>query len=106
MRTAGKIARYQDVYGATAVFIDMGYGTGIFSAGKTMGRTNWRIVSFSEKPMKEGFANKRAEMWSEMKEWLSEGGCIDNNDTLIKDLIAPEVFINKSGKMQLESKQR
>ena len=105
MRTAGKLARYQDVYGATAVFIDMGYGTGIFSAGKTMGSTNWRIVSFSEKPMKEGFANKRAEMWSEMKEWLSDGGCIDNNDTLIKDLIAPEVFINKSGKMQLESKQ-
>ena len=105
MRTAGKIARYQDVYGATAVFIDMGYGTGIFSAGKTMGRTNWRIVPFAEKAMKDGFANKRAEMWSEMKDWLADGGCIDNNDTLIKDLTAPEVFVNKSGKLQLESKQ-
>lgn len=105
MRTAGKIARYQDVYGAVAVFIDLGYGTGIFSAGKTMGRTNWRLVSFAEKPLKDGFANKRAEMWSDMKDWLKEGGSIDGNDTLLKDLVAPEVFINKSGKLQLESKQ-
>lgn len=105
MRTAGKIARYQDVYGASAVFIDLGYGTGIYSAGKTMGRGNWRLVAFAEKPLKDGYANKRAEMWSDMKDWLKEGGKIDNNDTLIKDLVAPEVFINKSGKLQLESKQ-
>lgn len=105
LRTAGKIARYQDTYGAAAVFIDLGYGTGIFSAGKDMGRKGWRLVSFAEKPLKDGFANKRAEMWSDMKDWLSEGGAIDNNDTLIKDLTSPEVFVNRSGKLQLESKQ-
>ena len=43
MYVAQLLAMYEDKYGADAVFIDLGYGTGIFSAGKTMGR-NWSAV--------------------------------------------------------------
>lgn len=98
-----KIARYQDDYGAAAVFIDMGYGTGIYSVGKGMGRTNWRLVSFAEQADGEEYANKRAEMWDELKKWLQEGGAIEN-DGLAKELAMPEAFINRRGKLQLESK--
>lgn len=104
METAGLIARYQDEWRADAVFIDLGYGTGIYSAGKTLGRKNWRLVSFAAKPTRTGFANKRAEMWSDMKDWLQEGGALEEYRDLIADLTAPEAFINPKGLLQLESK--
>ena len=102
---AGRIAKFQDDYSASAVFIDMGYGTGIYSAGVSMGRNNWQLVAFAEAATKEGFANKRAEMWSDAKDWLKEGGKLDDDQTLYNDLTAPESFINMRGKLQLESKQ-
>lgn len=103
MEVARLIAGFQDQYNVSAVFIDMGYGTGIYSAGKDMGRTNWKLVPFGSKSDKEEYANKRAEMWFEMKKWLQEGGCIDNKD-LANELVAPEAHINAKGKHCLESK--
>ena len=103
LAVARMIAGFQDQYGASAVFIDMGYGTGIYSAGKDMGRDNWRIVQFGGKSDKEEYVNKRAEMWFAMKEWLVNGGCIDN-EALADELVAPEAFVNRYGKHQLESK--
>lgn len=104
METAGLIARLQDEHRAQAVFIDLGYGTGIYSAGKTLGQEGWRLVPFAAKASRTGFANKRAEMWSDMKDWLEQGAAIDNNLDLISDLTTPEAFINHKGLLQLESK--
>lgn len=98
-----KIAKYQDDYGATAVFIDMGYGTGIYSVGRDMGRAGWRLVSFAEAADGDEYANKRAEMWAEVKKWLEEGGSIDD-EGLADELTGPEAYINRKGKLQLESK--
>lgn len=103
MEVARMVAGFQDQYNVSAVFIDMGYGTGIYSAGKDMGRTNWKLVPFGSKSDKEEYANKRAEMWFEMKKWLQEGGCIDDED-LANELVAPEAHINAKGKHCLESK--
>lgn len=103
IRTAGIIARFEDQYNAAAVFIDSGYGTGIYSAGKSMGRF-WKLVSFAEKPTKAEYANKRAEMWGEMKRWLIEEGYIEDDQQLKDDLTGPEAYINLRGKLQLESK--
>ena len=105
METAGLIARFQDEHRAQAVFIDLGYGTGIYSAGKTLGRTDWRLISFAARPTRQGYANKRAEMWHDMKDWLEQGGKIDDDRDLIADLTAPEAFINAKGLLQLESKE-
>lgn len=104
MEMARKIAGYQDALGASAVFIDLGYGTGIYSAGKDMGRVNWKLVSFAEKAGSEEYANKRAEMWFAVKKWLMEGGAL-NSTALALELTAPETYINRKGKHQLESKQ-
>jgi hypothetical protein len=103
-RMAGIIARFEDEYKAAAVNIDMGFGTGIYSAGKGMGR-RWRLVNFSEKPLDPYYANKRAEMWGEMKRWLMDGGALSPDDNVLRDdLTSPEAFINHAGKLQLESK--
>lgn len=105
LEIARMIADFQDDLKASAVFIDMGFGTGIFSGGKDMGRENWRLVNFGDRATEDNiYLNKRAEMWFSMKEWLKEGGCIDN-DALCNELTGPEAFVNRVGKYQLESKE-
>lgn len=102
---ANVLAQLEDEYQADAVFIDAGYGTGIYSAGQVMGRT-WRIIWFSGKPIDAGYLNKRAEMWGMMKRWIKDGGAIDPQDTeLYDDLVGPETVPRPDGKIQLESKE-
>ncbi|WP_300379617.1 terminase [Henriciella sp.] len=109
IEVAQKIAMLEDEHKADAVFVDAGYGTGIVSAGRSMGR-KWRLVWFGSAPADIAYANKRAEIWGRMKMWLKEGGCIDPNDaTLYEDIIGPETVVPKSrnfdGRIMLESKQ-
>jgi hypothetical protein len=105
MLVGQKIAELEDEHEADAVFIDLGYGTGIASFGKTMGRS-WTLVNFGSKPSDHGFVNKRAEMWGLMKAWLKEGGAIPHNQTLYDELISPETVPRLDGKIQLESKEQ
>lgn len=104
MEMAGLIASIEDSEKADAVFIDAGYGTGIVSAGKTMGR-EWQLVWFSGRPNDEGCLNKRAEMWKLTRDWLKEGGVIPKDPQLHQELIAPETVPRMDGKLQLESKK-
>lgn len=104
MLIASIIAQYEDEHEADAVFIDGGFGTGIISAGRTIGR-NWQIVWFSEKPIDEGCLNKRAEMWLAVRNWLRDGGSIPEDQELYDDLIGPEIVPRNDGKIQLESKE-
>lgn len=105
VEVANLIVRLEDEHKADAVFIDAGYGTGIVSAGTVMGRT-WQLVWFAGKAADPGFANKRAEIWGGMKQWLKSGGVIDpKDDELYQDLIGPETVSRLDGKIQLESKK-
>lgn len=100
---ANRVAWFEDEYEADAVFIDAGYGTGIVSAGHTMGR-GWVAVWFSGKSGDPGCLNKRAEMWNLMKQWLKIGGSIEDDPVLYQDLISPETVPRLDGKIQLQSK--
>lgn len=101
---ANKIAALEDEHKADQVFIDFGYGTGIKSAGDTMGR-DWILVNFGSKAGKAGYLNKRSEMWADMRDWLKEGGSIEEDDTLYQDLIGPETLPRLDGAIALESKE-
>jgi hypothetical protein len=101
---ANIVARYEDEEKADGVVIDGGYGTGIISAGRTMGR-NWLIVWYSGKSPDPGYLNMRAYMWGKMKEWLKSGGAIPEIQQLYDDLIGPETVPRMDGKIQLESKK-
>ncbi len=105
VQMAAVIARFQDQYKAQMVNVDAGHGTGIVSAGIAMGRT-WNLIWFANKPIDQGYLNKRAEMWGQMKDWLKAGGAIDpGDDVLYYDLIGPELVGRLDGKIQLESKE-
>ncbi len=98
------LAALEDEHDADAVFIDGGYGTGVYSYGTTIGRS-WVLVWFSEKSMDAGCLNKRSEMWKGMRDWLKAGGAIPEDPVLHADLIGPETLPRPDGKIVLESKE-
>lgn len=105
MHVANLLMRLEDEHQADAVFVDGGYGTGIISGGRTLGR-DWHIVWFGAASSDPGYLNKRAEMWKLARDWLKSGGAIDkNDDELYQDLIGPETVPRMDGKIQLESKK-
>lgn len=104
IQVANILARDEDEQQADAVFVDAGYGTGIVSAGRTLGR-DWQLVWFSGAALDAGCLNKRAEMWKLMRDWLKQGGCLPEDKALYADLTAPETVPRMDGKIQLESKQ-
>lgn len=99
------VAALEDEHQADAVFIDGGFGTGIVSYGRTIGR-NWIIVWFGGESTDPGCKNKRAEMWKNTRDWLKEGGSIEPRQQLKDDLIGPETVPDtKDGKLLLEPKE-
>jgi hypothetical protein len=104
IHVANIIARMETEHKASAVFIDGGYGTGIVSAGQTMGRA-WQIVWFGGGPIDKGCLNKRAEMWRDMRDWIKAGGAIPPDNVLRDDLTGIETLPRMDGKIQLEPKE-
>ena len=63
------------------------------------------LINFGGKSATPGFANKRAEIWGKMKQWLREGGSVPKDQQVIDDLTAPEYKINIRDCIVLESKE-
>ncbi|MDY4297528.1 MULTISPECIES: terminase [unclassified Xanthomonas] len=98
------LAQLEDEHKADAVFIDAGYGTGVKSVGTTWGR-DWRLVWFAAEAGDRGCLNKRAEMWKLTRDWLKDGGAIEEDPQLLAELTAPETVARVDGKIQIESKK-
>jgi hypothetical protein len=101
---ANMLCRFEDEYKAAAVNIDMGYGTGIYSAGVTMGR-NWNLISFAAKPPVIDCTNMRSYMWKEILKWLKQGGALPDEQSIQDDLTGVEIKPTLDGKLQLQSKE-
>lgn len=98
------LANLEVKHDADAVFIDMGWGTGIYSYGKTIGR-DWRLISFGSAASKDGFVNKRAEMYADIVEWLESGGVLPPDDKLREDLTSVQSKPRPDGSILLMSKE-
>ena len=88
-----------------ATFVDVtGLGAGVVDRLRQLGF--YVIpVEFGGRAMdQERFANKRAEIWSLMAEWLKDGGALPENPELLADLTAPTYSYNMSGRLVMESK--
>lgn len=82
---AGRLAYWEDEVQADGVNIDFGYGTGLKSFSKQLGR-DWVLIPFGGKPNNPMYADKGTEMWGDIKNWLKDGGAIPDNQDLITDL--------------------
>ena len=106
MATVGRIIDAIEEWQPTLVVLDEGgLGYGILDRLKEQRYKVVRGVNFSWKSKTpQMYANKRAELWGLMREWL-QSASIPNDKQLKADLSAPHQKPNSSGSIQLESKK-
>ena len=112
MTLAGRVAERAATEGVRAVFVDEGgVGAGVvdrlrqlgvpFVFGVNFGSAAERWDSSGAKPL---YANKRAEMWGNLKDWLAQGA-LPADAELRADLCGVEYGFNARGEIQLEKKE-
>jgi hypothetical protein len=95
-------------YDAQSVFIDEGGQTGaaLWESLVALGRNPVR-VNFGAAASNPLYRNKTSEMSFELKKWLENGGCVENNEDLIADLTGPQYgYETGTMKMYVETKDQ
>ncbi|MGE5537322.1 MAG: terminase [Gemmatimonas sp.] len=106
MRVAGRAAEAIDRSRPAAVFIDgVGVGGGVVDRLKQLGFPVIEVNGGSRATDDRRYANRRAEMWARVREWLQAGGCLPREDAALADeLCAPEYGYDASNRIILEKK--
>lgn len=91
------------------VFIDIGgLGAGIVDRLFELGCRDVVVgVNAGSKPLNSRiYANKRAEMWGMLREWLNDEPCqVPNNDALHSDICGIRYKIDSNSRLQMERKE-
>lgn len=90
------------------ILIDLGGGSGVVDRLKELGYGKIAIgVNFGSHALNgKVYANKRAEMWGEMRAWLEDEPCmIPDSDSLHADICGPQYKIKSNSQILLESKE-
>lgn len=89
------------------VFVDGsgGYGAGVVDTLQELGFEVIEVQFGASATDRKAYANKRAEMWGRMKDWLAIGSLTPDNE-LATDLTAVEYGFTLSDQVQLERKER
>lgn len=103
MALAGRVAAEIERWKPDAVFIDAGAGAGVIDRLRQLGHDVIE-VNFGGKANDVRYANKRAEMWHEMAEWVRSGGLIPNENALKLELATPTYKYDAANRIVLESK--
>lgn len=88
MQVAARVADEMDRLGPDAVFIDVGgIGAGVFDRLMQLGR---RVIAVDSARRSDGAAsvktaNKRAEMWARMRDWLAQGSVAIPDDARLEN---------------------
>lgn len=110
MQVAGHVAREIDRLDPAMTFVDgTGIGAGVYDRLRERGYRRLRLVNFgarAEDPRR--YANRRAEMWDRLKEWLADdaGVSIPDDDSLQAQLCAPGYGFDSNGRLLLEAKEK
>lgn len=89
------------------VFIDVsGVGAGVVDRLRQLGFDVTGVEFGSRAGQTEKYANKRAEMWGNMRDWLAiDMGAILDDDKLKYELTAPEYTYSRNSQLLLEKKE-
>jgi hypothetical protein len=105
MQLVGHISHAIDRYQPAAVFIDGGgVGGGVVDRLRQLGYPVHEVQFGGSPRDSTKFANKRAEMWDDLREWLKTGA-IDNSQELADDLGGVEYGFDRNNLLQLERKE-
>jgi hypothetical protein len=119
MQLAARVVQQAEEDKPDAIFIDeTGVGAGVVdrvrqlmaNSGTTVLGVNFGSASDRAGLMAAGaaderYANKRAEMWGAMREWLRRGGCIPADNELRDDLTGVQYGFTAKMEIQLERKE-
>lgn len=110
MTLAGRVSEEYLRYRADAIFVDGGgVGGGVVDRLRQL-RVPCFDIQFGAKADRSNiddqsrYANKRAEMWGYMREWL-KGGAIPNDPDLVAQISTPMYSFNGQNEIQLERKE-
>jgi phage terminase large subunit len=103
MEVAGQVSMMAERWQPDAIFVDtVGVGAGVFDRLKQLGFKPIAVEGAGV-PVDRKWANKRAECWGLMAEWVKHA-MIPNDSELITELCAPTYWFNAAGRLQLEAK--
>jgi len=111
MTLAGRVAERAAAERVAAVFVDEGgVGAGVVDRLRQLGVPRVFGINFGSaaarfdgEGAKPRYANKRAEIWGSVKDWL-EHASLPNDPELAADLTGVEYGFNAKGEIQLEKK--
>jgi hypothetical protein len=104
MALADQVSRLMDQYQPAMTFVDsVGIGAGLVDRLRQMGKSVAESNAGSM-PLNKKYANRRAEMWVAMRDWLDMGGQIPNDYRLMTDLTSVTYLHNVRDQLQLEKK--
>ena len=107
MTLASRVAREIERFRPDGVFIDAGSGGGVIDRLRQLGYANIIEVPFGGSAMRPGqYANKRAEMWGEMAQWIQTSGQLPDVAELKADLCQVCYDYDASGRLRLEPKEK
>ncbi len=104
MLVADRLAAFIREFEPIRVCIDAGGGAGVIDRLRRLGFDPVEVPFGGRALDSERFANRRMEMWWNIREWLKGGGAIPDNRSLRDDLCTPTYSFDDNGRMKLESK--
>ena len=104
MEVAGRVAQEINSFQADACFIDSGFNPGVISVLKGWGFRVTEVAFGGSATDDIHYANKRAEMWCRLAEWLETGSLPDDLE-LKTDLVTPTYKFKPSGQKILQPKE-
>ena len=106
MIVADRIAREIQEHRPQSVFIDAGQGQGVIDRLRQMGNSVVEVPFGSTASRYDRYANRRMEMWANMRDWIRDGGAIPPDPILQADLSAPTYGFTAKGLQILEAKDK
>lgn len=106
MRLAGLVALEIERERPDAVFVDVvGIGAGVVDRLRQLNHRVIAVNAGSAATDDARYANKRAEMWCLMRDWLAECGQVPDDLELRSDLAAPTFHFDTRNRILLEKKE-
>ena len=111
MEVASRIAEFQAAHQCSGIFVDsMGIGAGVFDRCKDLNLPVVEVVVSNKSTEPNIYSNMRAQLWGELKKWLSNGAdlpvsCREKEVNLPGELTSMEYFYNNKMQLQLMSKK-
>ena len=102
---ANEVIKHIDEFNPEAVNVDGGRGEGVIDTMRSLRYRVNEIQFGATQGVSNYYRNKRAEMWDNMRKWMTAGGCIPDNSVLMAELSA-QPFTMQNDTFSLISKEK